>query len=117
MMLHFWLLFMPCRALVNHLRLVAYTYNIGKESSKLPRDESTSERIRFYEAMNPLLVAIGLDILVIIISPVQNDNLFTVINFAIAVLVVTAVRYYRLKKGTAKVVPLPDIDDSASETE
>ncbi len=117
MMLHFWLLFMPCRALVNHLRLVAYTYNIGKESSKLPRDVSTSERIRFYEAMNPLLVAIGLDILVIIISPVQNDNLFTVINFAIAVLVVTAVRYYRLRKGTAKVVPLPVIDDSASETE
>ena len=118
MSLNFWLLFMPCRTLVNQLRLVAYTYTVGKESSKPPRDRETSEHIRFYEAMNPLLVALGLDILVIIVSPVHSDSLFTVINFVVAVVIVTAVRYYRLRKGKSKFVPLPDInEDSASKTE
>ncbi len=115
MTINFWLLFMPCKILVEQLRMVLYTYAVGRKSAPRPRDAETVEKMRFYQGMHPLLVAIGLDIFIIIVFPTESDNLFTVLNFIIAVAVVTAFRIYRLRKGTAKVFPLPSLDDEPDE--
>ncbi len=117
MTINFWLLFYPCKVLVDQLRMIAYTYAVGRKSSGQERDREDVDRIRFYEGMNPLLCAVGLDILIIIIFPTESDSVFTVINFIIAVAVVVAYRAHRIRKGTAKLKPLPSLDDEEEPSE
>ena len=111
MFINFWLLFIPCKALVAEFRTVFYTYALGRKAAPQTKEKEDVDRIRFYEGMNPLLVAIGLDILIIIAFPTESDSIFTLINFIVAVVVVSLVRIYRLRKGTAKLVPLPSLEE------
>lgn len=111
MTVNFWLLFIPCKSLVDELRTVFYTYAVGRKAAPQTKEPDDIERMRFYEGMNPLLVAIGLDILIIILFPTESDSIFTLINFVVAVIVVALVRTYRIRKGTAKIVPLPSLEE------
>ena len=71
------------------------------------------------QGVNPVLASAMSTIIVFLISwfvVVASAVAFAV--FVVAVVIVTAVRYYRLKKGKSKFVPLPDIrDESASESD
>ncbi len=111
MSLNFWLLFVPCKSIVEQIRLVAYTYDFGRTEAGRSRDAKTVGRMRAYQALNPLVAAILLDMTIIVLFPTETKTLYAVLNLIIAIIVVALIRNRRIKKGTAHLVPLPDLSD------
>ena len=111
MSINFWLLFLPCRVLVAKARNIFYAYAVGRMVESRDKVEVAVERVRFYEAINPLLAAVALDIFIIIVFPTESDSIYAVINFIIGLAAVILIRYYRIKKGTARIAPLPSLED------
>ena len=113
MLVNFWLLFIPCKIIIEQLRLVAYTYDFGKRISEgQSRDAKTVNRLRVYEALNPLIAAILLDMAIIVLFPTETKTLYAVLNLVIAIVVVSVIRMRRIKKGKAHMAPLPDLTDA-----
>ena len=104
---NFLILLIPCKGLISNLRLVLYIMDVGKrkaaESMNLSENES-----KFYEFINPMILAGALDILIIIVVP---NNLGTIYHVVVAILVLIILVMYHLwkmifkKKGPA----LPDL--------
>ena len=104
---NFLILLIPCKGLISNLRLVLYIMDVGKrkaaESMNLSENES-----KFYEFINPMILAGALDILIIIVVP---NNLGTIYHVVVAILVLIVLVMYHLwkmifkKKGPA----LPDL--------
>ena len=111
MSLNFWLLFVPCKSIVEQIRLVAYTYDFGRTEAGQSRDAKTVGRMRAYQALNPLVGAILLDMTIIVLFPTETKTLYAVLNLIIAIIVVALIRNRRIKKGTARLAPLPDLTD------
>ena len=111
MSLNFWLLFVPCKSIIAQLRLVAYTYDFGRTEAGQSRDAKTVGRLRAYQALNPLVCAILLDMTIIVLFPTETKTLYAVLNLIIAIIVVALIRNRRIKKGTARLAPLPDLSD------
>ena len=111
---NFLVLLIPCRGLILNLRLVLYIMDIGrKRAEKMNLGESET---KFYEVINPIILAGALDILIIIIVP---NNLGTIYHVIVAVAVLVAMVLYHLfkliqkKKGPA----LPDLPFEKKEEE
>ena len=48
---------------------------------------------------------------IIVLFPTETKTLYAVLNLIIAIIVVALIRYRRIKKGTARLAPLPDLSD------
>ena len=69
MAINFWLLFFPCRVLVVQIRNIFYAYAVGRMFMPHAEIEKDVERMKVYEAINPLVAAVALDIVIIVVSP------------------------------------------------
>lgn len=108
----FWVLFLPMRKIIYQLRIIAYTYYLGKTNAH-PRQPTENERMKAFQGMNPLVAAVLLDWLVVILMPIGSRNILTFVNFVIAVIICAAIRNRRIKSGKAKIAPLPDMNDES----
>ena len=112
MSLNFWILLLPCWAIIRSLRVMMYAYSLGFKrltGSKLGEEKG---RPMFYEGVNPLIAAVLLDMFVLLVFPNETQTLYSAINLAIAVAVIVLIRTLRVRSGKAKLAPLPEIDDS-----
>ncbi|MBP5735517.1 MAG: cation:proton antiporter [Candidatus Methanomethylophilaceae archaeon] len=113
--INFLVLLIPCRGIILSLRMVLYIMDLGKKRVRETMDLSEDET-KFYEVINPIILASALDILIIIVVP---NNLGTIYHVVVAVVVLIALVMYHLwkliikQKGPA----LPDLPYERKEEE
>lgn len=111
MSLNFWLLFIPCWVIIRSIRVMMYAYSLGLKRMTGYRLGEDKGRPMFYEGVNPLLAAVILDVIILLVFPNETQTLYDAINVAIAVAVIILIRTVRLRRGKARLAPLPDIGD------
>lgn len=94
--LHILVLLIPCFYLVNNLRVVMYAVDV---SSKKPEGRGDQDTIRFYQTMNPLIVAGGIDLALVVVIPDDFDPLWELILGSAILAVLIAYQCWRFAKG------------------
>ncbi len=116
--INFLVLLIPCRGIILSLRMVLYIMDLGrKRAAKMNLGE---DEVKFYEVINPIILASALDILIIIVVP---NNLGTIYHVVVAVAILVALVLYHLWKLIIKKrnTNLPDLpyehEDAEPKTE
>ena len=108
---NFWLLFFPCRKLVNELRMIAYSFYLGKLKAEEMRKKEEAERLRFFQGMNPFLAAVFIDWFLILFMPIGSRSPYSGINLIVAIILASVIRAWRIQKGRVRLAPLENLDD------
>jgi len=90
------ILLRPCMRQVSNIRVLLYLLSMGKlkNNRDIPED-----RAKFYETMNPLLIAGVVDILIVALVPNPLDTGYQIFVSACIVLAVAIYQVYRFKVG------------------
>lgn len=92
---HILILLPPCYYLMKNLRVVMYIVDLSKHD---PRD-TDQEHIKFYQVMNPLVLAGALDIAIVVIIPDAYYRLSEVIYGALIIGIIVIYQYWRFHRG------------------
>ncbi len=92
---HILVLLTPCYYLVKNLRVVMYVM----DESRKEMENYNPEQIRFYQTMNPLIIAGALDVLLVVIIPDDYNPMFELVAGILIVVAIAAYQYWRFAKG------------------
>jgi len=111
---NFFALLTPCIGLTRNIRTVTYILAVGKQ--KESNTAKDPDKVRYYEVMNPIIVAGGVDILIILIMPNGIDAILHFAVFAVILVAITLHQLWKIKSGRKGL--LPDIkDDEPAESQ
>ena len=115
LVLNLGVLLYPCFALIRSLRLAIYVIDSGKQNVESVSYDvhmiSDKTKVKFYEAMNPVIVGAIIDIIIVLLVPNGIDNIEHIIVSAVLLTVLGVYQFWKYKSGR-KGPALPELDDT-----